>query len=172
MKKTFVSAVMMAALCLTGCGNAGKTVNLMGEWKIVSVEGEDVNSKEEPYLGFDLNEGRLYGNAGCNQIMASVTVDTVKHGLTLSKVGATRRMCPDMKLENHVLAALEKVAGYQATAVGVELTDANGNVLFSLEKNEQAELTVNDLNGEWFITTVEGKKVEKVEKTPCTVLST
>ena len=165
MKKTFVSAAMMAALCFTSCSEAGKTVSLAGEWKIVSVEGQQVTS-DDPFLGFDMNEGRMYGNAGCNSLMASVSVDTLKNTLTLSEVGATRKMCPDMKLEEQVLAALQKVAGYQASNEGVELTDAQGKVVFLLEKNVAPAVSVNDLDGEWFITSVEGKKVEKVEKTP------
>ena len=155
----------MAAL-LSSCANVGKTVNLAGEWNIVSVEGQQVASGEDPFLGFDMNEGRLYGNAGCNNIMASVAVDSVKGSIELSEVGATRRMCPDMKLEDQVLAALGKVAGYQASEAGVELTDANGNVVFGLEKKEAAAVSVEELNGEWLITSVEGKAVEVVEKTP------
>ena len=155
----------MAAL-LSSCGNAGKTVSLAGEWNIVSVEGQQVSSDDDSFLGFDMNEGRLYGNAGCNNIMASVSVDSVKGSIELSEVGATRKMCLDMKLENQVLAALGKVSGYQATENGVELTDASGNVLFGLEKKVALEVNVTDLDGEWIISKVAGKTVEVVEKTP------
>ena len=165
MKKTLLSMAMMAAL-FSSCNNAGKAVNLAGEWKIVSVEGQQVSSDEDPFLGFDVKEGRLYGNAGCNSIMASVAVDSVNNSLKLSEVGATRRMCPDMKLEEQVLAALGKVAGYQTSAQGVELTDAEGKVLFGLEKAAASVAGVEALNGEWLISSVEGKKVEVVEKTP------
>ena len=165
MKKIFLSVAMMATI-LSSCGNAHKTVNLAGEWNIVSVEGQQVSSDENPFLGFDMEEGRLYGNAGCNSIMASVAVDSVKGSIELSEVGATRKMCPDMKLEDQVLAALGKVAGYQATETGVELTDAQGNVLFGLEKAVAPAANVADLEGEWLISSVEGKAVEVVEKTP------
>ena len=170
MKKFFLSVVMMTAL-LSSCGNASKSVNLAGEWNIVSVEGQKVTSEEDPFLGFDMAEGRLYGNAGCNNIMASVSVDSVKGSILLSEVGATRRMCPDMKLEDQVLAALAKVAGYQATEAGVELTDAEGKVVFGLEKKEALAVNVADLNGEWIISSVEGKAVETVEKTPFIVIN-
>ena len=165
MKKVILSAVMTAAL-VSSCGNVAKTVNLAGEWNIVSVEGQQVASEKDPFLGFDMEDGRLYGNAGCNAIMAQVAVDSMKNTLELSQVGATRRMCRDMKLEQQVLAGLEKVAGYQASASGVELTDANGKVVFGLEKKVAPEVKVADLNGEWIISEVEGKTVEVVEKTP------
>ena len=165
MKKTVLSVAVAAAM-LSSCGNASKTVSLAGEWNIVSVEGQQVASKEESFLGFDMKDGRMYGNAGCNNIMAQVTVDSVKGSIELSEVGATRRMCPDMKLEQQVLAALEKVAGYKTSKTGVELTDASGNVVFGLEKKVAPEMNLSDLNGEWIISTVEGKEVEVVEKTP------
>ena len=165
MKKTLLSVAMMTVL-LSSCGNTSKIVNLAGEWNIVSVEGQQVASTEDPFLGFDMKEGRMYGNAGCNNIMATVAIDSVKGSIELSKVGATRRMCPDMKLEDQVLAALEKVAGYKATATGVELTDAKGKVVFGLEKKVAPAVNVADLNGEWFISSVAGNKVEVVEKTP------
>ncbi len=165
MKKIILSAAIMTAF-LSSCGNAGKTVNLAGEWNIVSVEGQQVKSEENPFLGFDMEDGRLYGNAGCNSIMAKVSVDTLKSTIELSGVGATRKMCPDMKLEQQVLKALEKVSGYQSSEKGVELTDAEGTILFSLVKKEVPAVNVADLDGEWIITKVEGKTVEVVEKTP------
>ena len=155
----------MTAL-VSSCGNSGKTVSLAGEWNIVSVEGQQVTSEEDPFLGFDMKDGRMYGNAGCNNIMAQVTVDSVKGSIELSEVGATRRMCPDMKLEQQVLEALAKVAGYKASKTGVVLTDATGKVVFGLEKKIVTEVKLSDLNGEWIIASVEGKAVEVVEKIP------
>lgn len=172
MRKTLLSAAMLAAL-FCSCGNGSKSVNLAGEWNIVSVEGQQVNADKKPFLGFDMKEGRLYGNAGCNNIMASVSVDSVKGSIELSEVSATRKMCMDMELENQVLAALGKVVGYQTSVEGVELTDANGKVVFGLEKAEMvkasklvAAMSVENLAGEWLISSVNGKKVEIVEKTP------
>lgn len=165
MKKIILSTAIMAAL-MSSCGNAGKTVSLAGEWNIVSVEGQQVTSDKDPFLGFDMKDGRLYGNAGCNSIMAEVAVDSSKNTIELSQVAATRKMCLDMELEQQVLAALEKVAGYQASEKGVELTDEKGNVVFGLEKKVAPEVSIADLDGEWIIKSVEGKAVEVVEKTP------
>ena len=165
MKKVFLSAVMGAAI-MCSCSTTNTSVNLAGEWNIVTVEGEEVASEETPFIGFDIKDGRMYGNAGCNSIMANVTVDSVKNTIALSNVGATRMMCPDMKLEGKVLSALEKVAGYQVSEVGVELTDAEGKVVFGLEKKQAPAYTVADLQGEWLISTVESDTVEVVENTP------
>ena len=170
MKKVFLGVAVVAAL-LSSCATANKSVSLDGEWNIVSVEGQKVVSEQEPFIGFDTREGRLYGNAGCNNIMASISLDTIKGSVTLSEVGATRKMCRDMKLEGQVLAALEKVSSYRSSENGVELVDARGNVVFGLEKKAAAVANVEDLEGEWFISAVNGKAVEVVEKTPFIVIN-
>ncbi len=166
MNKVFLS-VLLGTTFLCSCGTQNKSVvDLAGEWNIITVEGQKVSSEEIPFLGFDVKENRMYGNAGCNNIMGSVALNSKKGSIELSNVGATRRMCPDMKLEDKVLNALEKVKSYKATKKGVELTDAEGKVLFGLEKKQAPAVTVADLNGEWIITTVGDKAVEVVEKTP------
>ncbi|MBM6960265.1 META domain-containing protein [Bacteroides caecigallinarum] len=165
MKKMLISAAAFAAVVLSSCGTTGKSVDISGEWNVVSVKGEQVEGN--PYIGFDLAEGRIYGNAGCNRIMGGVEVDSVNPGkIGFTGVGATRMMCPDMETEQKVLEALNEVAGYQASSAGVELTDKDGNVLMSLEKKEAPAVSVNDINGKWNITKVEGAAVEIADKTP------
>ncbi len=165
MKKMLISAAAFAAVVLSSCGTTGKSVDISGEWNVVSVKGEQVAGN--PYIGFDLAEGRIYGNAGCNRIMGGVEVDSVNPGkIGFTGVGATRMMCPDMETEQKVLEALNEVAGYQASLAGVELTDKDGNVLMSLEKKEAPAVSVNDINGKWNITKVEGAAVEVADKTP------
>ncbi|MCU6772528.1 META domain [uncultured Bacteroides sp.] len=165
MKKMLISAAAFAAVVLSSCGTTGKSVDISGEWNVVSVKGEQVAGN--PYIGFNLAEGRIYGNAGCNRIMGGVEVDSVNPGkIGFTGVGATRMMCPDMETEQKVLEALNEVAGYQASSAGVELTDKDGNVLMSLEKKEAPAVSVNDINGKWNITKVEGAAVEVADKTP------
>ena len=165
MKKMLISAAAFAAVVLSSCGTTGKSVDISGEWNVVSVKGEQVAGN--PYIGFDLAEGRIYGNAGCNRIMGGVEVDSVNPGkIGFTGVGATRMMCPDMETEQKVLETLNEVAGYQASSAGVELTDKDGNVLMSLEKKEAPAVSVNDINGKWNITKVEGAAVEVADKTP------
>lgn len=165
MKKVFLSALIGAAI-LSSCSTSQESVSMAGEWNIVSVEGEEVTSDELPFMGLDIKESRIYGNAGCNNFMGSLSLDSVKGTIKFSQVGATRKMCRDMKLEGQVLAALDKVAGYKATETGAALIDADGKVLFDLKKKVTPVVSVEDLDGEWFITTVAGKEITKVEETP------
>ena len=159
MKKTLISAAAFAAVLLSSCGTASKSVDISGEWNVVSVEGKEVTGN--PYIGFDMENGRLYGNAGCNRIMGGVEIDSVNPGhIGLTNIGATRMMCPDMETEQKVLEALNEVAGYKASATGVELTDKDGKVLMSLEKREAPAVSINDINGEWTISKVDGVEID------------
>ena len=165
MKKTLISAAAFAAVLLSSCGTASKSVDIYGEWNVVAVEGKEVTGN--PYIGFDMENGRLYGNAGCNRIMGGVEIDSVNPGhIGLTNIAATRMMCPDMETEQKVLEALNEVAGYKASATGVELTDKDGKVLMSLEKREAPAVSINDINGEWTISKVDGVEIEVADKTP------
>lgn len=165
MKKVVLSALMMVAL-FTSCSTSKKSVNLAGEWDIVSVQGQNVSSDKDAFIGFDVKENRMYGNAGCNNIMASMSFDSKKETIKLSGVAATRMMCKDMKLEGQVLEALSKVSSYRSTEIGIALTDDKGNVQIELEKKSEAMAQTPALDGEWLITSVEGSKVKVVEEVP------
>lgn len=167
MKKLFVSVAVMTAVLMSSCGTSVKPVDLSGEWNIISVEGQSISEDAAPFIGFDTQEGRIYGNAGCNRIMGVIEIDSVNPGhIVLSNVAATRMMCPDMKTEQKVMAALNSVAGYQASVSGVELTDKSGKIVLSLAKREAAPVSVSSLEGEWIISKVDGVAVEVADKTP------
>ena len=173
MKKNLISAAAFAAVLLSSCGTTTKSVDITGEWNVVSVEGKQVTGN--PYIGFDTENGRLYGNAGCNRIMGDFNyipnVLDLKKSISighieLGNVASTRMMCPYMETEQKVLEALNEVTGFKSSATGVELTDKDGKVLMSLEKREAPAVSVNDINGEWKISKVEGAAVEVADKTP------
>ncbi|MGN1218735.1 MAG: META domain-containing protein, partial [Phocaeicola sp.] len=104
MKKNLISAAAFAAVLLSSCGTTTKSVDITGEWSVVSVEGKQVTGN--PYIGFDTENGRLYGNAGCNRIMGGFEIDSVNPGhIGLTNVASTRMMCPDMETEQKVLEA-------------------------------------------------------------------
>lgn len=173
MKKKFlgVTAVCAGALMMTmaGCSSNKNLpkVDLAGEWNIVAVDGEKLNVENMPYIVMDLEAKRIYGNAGCNNMMGTLEMDSLKPGIIhFAQVATSRMMCPDMDVENKVLGALNKVSGYTETAEGVALTDADGNTVISLEKRQLPEVSINDLAGEWIISSVNGTELGKQEKTP------
>ena len=80
---------------MMSCGSAKKSVSiadLAGEWVIVEVNEKSVSAEETPFLGFDVNEGQLYGNAGCNSLMANFDLSKTSGELTFDAIGSTKRM--------------------------------------------------------------------------------
>ena len=140
-----------------------------GEWKIKEVNGEAIPSgmEKQPFIAFDVKKKSIHGNAGCNRMMGAFELDSVNAGkIKLTQMGMTRMMCPDMDVETKVLGVLDKVNGYVETPEGIALTDADGKTLMNLEKRQLPEYSVNDLAGEWIISTVNGTELEKQENVP------
>ena len=107
MKKVFVSLCMTAAVAaLSSCAstkNAASLSVLGGEWNIIEINGAVVvpaPGQAFPYIGFDTNTGKVYGNAGCNRLMGTFDMQAKPGRLELSQVGSTRMMCSDMTVES------------------------------------------------------------------------
>lgn len=170
MKKLFLSAAFLSVLFMASCGNKGNKADLSGEWNITSIEGQNITGKSNAFIGFDTKEGKIYGNAGCNNIMGGLNIDSINPGhIILSNIASTRMMCPDMDTEMKLLAALKNVAGFQSSANGIELTDKSGKVILSLKKKDDKQVTsasISSLEGEWIISKVNGNDVKAIEKTP------
>lgn len=130
-------AIFSGAMTM-GCGNTSKTVtvaDLAGEWEILKVKGKSVKAEETPFLGFDVTEKQLYGNAGCNSLMGTLEIDEEKkNALSFGAVGSTKRMCADMSAENAILPALEEVKGFSLEGENLVLTNEAGNEVLELRK--------------------------------------
>lgn len=168
MKKLSTKGAAILAIVLAGsCGsskNALQTNALEGEWNVVAVNGKEVAADKDAFIGLNLKENRIYGHAGCNRIMGNIQTDKGKAGrLSFDHVASTRMLCKDMDIEQAVLEALGKVAGYKGTEKELTLTDGNGNALLTLGKRPAA--TLASLGGKWNIAKVYDEAVEEIEKT-------
>lgn len=140
MKKLLYSIAGCSLLLLGACASSKKASiqDIAGEWIIENVNGTAVTTSEmqdTAFLGFDVATGSLYGNAGCNSILGSFNPQSDPEVLVLENTGSTRMMCPDMTTEDMVLPALSEVKAYHFSKKGnLELLDANGKVVFTLEK--------------------------------------
>lgn len=171
MRKTFLGvAAICAGALMVSCMSSKKTaqtVDLTGEWNIVTVCGEKMEAKQIPFIGLDTEVKRIYGSTGCNRMMGEFDWDSTHVGkIHFGQVAATRRMCPNMEVEKKILGALNRVAGYEEAESGVVLTDEKGKAVIVLEKRVQAAATLNDLAGEWIISELNGEAVKKMDKTP------
>lgn len=111
---------------------------LEGRWKIVKAGGEPIPDGMEnvPFLEFNTREGRLHGNAGCNVINGGYETDESNAAaLSFSNVISTMMACPDMKVEQAVLQALNSVKSFgrlEDSRVG--FYDENGSLVLELAK--------------------------------------
>lgn len=128
------------AVSLGSCASSktqSESPSVVGKWNIVAVEGERVSGAEkDPYIQFG-TDNRMNGCAGCNQMMGSYTVDSIKQTLTFDHVGSTRMMCRDMKTEDAVLSAIGKVKAYRTEDGHLILVDEAGTSLLTLEKSDK-----------------------------------
>lgn len=85
-----------------------------GEWNVVELSGQVVVPGDDtPFLGFNLNEGRIYGFTGCNRLTAPLNSEALAEGkVDFSQMGCTRMLCHDAKYENAFLDALNSAGKF------------------------------------------------------------
>lgn len=108
---------------------------LNGNWQIAEINGQPFDD-EEMTVFFDINERKIHGNTGCNYFNGNIFVDPNKANIiSLSNMGVTQRMCPNLDLERQLLVALEEISvvvdGLDGTAL---LTDTAGTTSIKLVK--------------------------------------
>lgn len=168
--KTILFYTSVAALCIaTSCKSIKQASikDLSGEWSIISVNGEAVSvpgGQDQPFIGFDTENGRIFGNTSCNSIMGNINTSLPDGKIDLSGIASTRMACPDMSLEQNIFKAMSEVEEYKlSTENRIELCDGKGNPMLVLEKRKPT-LSNADLDGEWTIKELDGKKLDKENK--------
>lgn len=84
---------------------------LNGAWRVTAIEDTTL-TEEQPKLVIDIPETKLSGFAGCNRIFGHIALDGTPYGIAFTQVASTRKSCPEMETETHLLAALERVTGF------------------------------------------------------------
>ena len=120
MKNVFVSLCMVLTMVIaSSCAstkNAATVADISGEWNIIELNGAAVvpaPGQAFPFIGFDVAQGTVYGNSGCNRMTGRFDVNAKPGTIDLGALGSTRMMCPDMTVEKNVLAALSQVKKYK-----------------------------------------------------------
>lgn len=145
----------------SGSITAPTAEQLSGEWTIVSVNGKTVGEREEmPYLAFD--NGRLYGNNGCNVLNGSYSLADGK--ITFKQIATTMRFCPDADFEHEINLALKEGS---PVAIGIEslghesyitLYGAGGHKMLTARRHN-----MGFLNGQWRVTSINGTAIDDEE---------
>ena len=133
-------SIIAAAIALCSCSATKTTdaaVDLNGEWDIVTVDGNAVDTTKtefRPTLGFETAKDNVFGCAGCNSSNGKAKVDAAKQTISFSEIGTTLMLCANMEYEQQILKALESVKGYKAGKGCVELTNGSGKAVLQLKK--------------------------------------
>ena len=95
-----------------GCGDFVPDYRLHDIWVLIEANGQEIeddmlNDKGSPTFEFYVEEGRLSGYAGCNNLNGSF-YRAGKDVLHFDPLAMTRMMCPEMKLEDIIT---QSVAG-------------------------------------------------------------
>jgi heat shock protein HslJ/uncharacterized membrane protein len=115
-----------------GCGRYAMDSRLNDIWVLTlfadrQLEAQDFR-KGFPVLEFHLNENRVVGSTGCNQI--SGKFETRGNRITIGQLATTRMACPNMTFEQEFLAAItNKSFQYSIDAGRLMLTGDNGVVM-------------------------------------------
>ena len=106
-----------------------------GQWQVTDIRGHAVDD-EECNVFFDVAEGKVHGNTGCNFFNGTLYVAPSGGGeIDLSNMGVTRMACPKTEQETSMLVALEETAKVVQTGHNTAaLLDKKCNHLISLKK--------------------------------------
>ena len=130
-----VPAFVGAAFACSDAKTDAKALD--GKWNIVEAAGERVTAEELPFLEFDMAEKRLHGNAGCNIVNTTVSLDPKDiSAITIAQGAVTMMACPEMDLEMKVLRAMDQVRSVKngRDADEMLLLDEAGKVVLRLDK--------------------------------------
>lgn len=178
MRKVYIG-FFLSLIVMSSCSILKKTATLSdieGEWTIVNVNGQPLpipDGAQRPFVGFDTHVGKIYGNSGCNRIMASLDRQAKPGSIRFDHIGSTLMACPDMDTEIKVLAALSEVRSYKKDGKnGICLCDSSSRTVVSLVKRFYP-MTLEELQGRWNVVSVYGLPIpETVETTPFIIFNT
>lgn len=72
-----------------------------------------------------IEQGKVFGNAGCNNYFGELVLDTTTGGFTTDKMGSTRMACDNMSVEDNFLKMIGMVNKYKINGNTLELYKDN-----------------------------------------------
>ena len=106
--------------------------DLFKEWTVIKMKGID-NLSSSPTLLFQEDSSTIAGFAGCNNYFSSFILSN--NTLSFENTGSTRKMCPDMSVENVFFNLLPKVARYEIVKKELYLYDQKDELLITAFSN-------------------------------------
>ena len=165
--KCLYVAVAAAVLSLAACRSSKDAVSvndLDGEWNVVEIQGQAVQAESQPFIGFDAQDGRVYGYTGCNRLMGALTLSK-PNKIELGQMASTLMACPDMDTERQVLEALASVRSLEVSDKELLLYSGGKKPVMRLQKRFEV-VPLSSLNGEWKVVAVNGTALPAMENIP------
>ena len=136
---------------------------IKGDWAIEEVYGKQAVGQSAPYIKFVPEEGRIYGNNGCNTITGAYRYNAADSTLNFSNVAVTMMLCSQEGITDYLVdKALNETRFY-------ELEDIEDGYLMTLYDDDDEPIMVlahqnlDFLNGTWRVVEIDGEPVN-VEK--------
>lgn len=119
--RIILSLFVLSLLGFTGC--KAPAVPSGTAFNLTQLFGQAVPEGGGAFIQFDTENMRYSGSTGCNNFNGTYTLDKKK--LTLGEAATTRKMCPDMKLEDRMLTMLSQVTGFAQNGAELKLMGAD-----------------------------------------------
>ena len=130
-----------------------------GDWAIESVNGKPTVGEKAPFLKFVPNEGKVYGNNGCNVINAEYKYNPSDSTISFSYLSSTMRLCHKEGLTDmEINLALDATRYYSWELNGDDYyltlyNEEHQPIMFLMHQNFQF------LNGTWLVKEISGEEV-------------
>ncbi len=116
---TIFTAVILASCATSGSKTSTVQPNIDNtKWKLA----DDVRGSV-PTLAIE--NGKVNGNAGCNNYFGEVTMNSDTGSLSAQNIGSTKKFCENMNVENNFLQMLEQIDRYMVNGNTLELYKGN-----------------------------------------------
>lgn len=140
MNRKLLLTIQVISLCLisSGCSVNSKQAYLSnvtlgsGKWILINVQGQEIvkqDTNHPIFLEFNETDLKLFGYAGCNRIFGAYSING--NLISFARIGSTKTICADIKVEQNFLNALHKVDRYQVEGEKLQLFN-KANLLISM----------------------------------------
>ena len=100
--------------------------DLIKEWTVIKIKGLEQLSNS-PTMIFEKEDSKVAGFAGCNNYFATYNVSG--NALSFGPAGATRKLCPDMSVEDVFFKNLPYISRFEIIKKELYLYDQNDELL-------------------------------------------
>jgi heat shock protein HslJ len=100
--------------------------DLIKEWTVIKIKGLEQLSSS-PTMIFEKEDTKVAGFAGCNNYFSTYKVSG--NELSFGPAGATRKLCPDMSVEDTFFKNLPNIARFEIVKKELYLYDQNDELL-------------------------------------------